>query len=320
MRTNAILRPELAMLATEYDENAVSAGFIGGQILPYWQTPVPTATYPVMPLEMIYKVYSTIRAPRTEPNKAEYTFRTETFSTEEHAWVEEIDDTERKLFSDYFEADMIAAQRGAITMLRAHEKTVANIVMNESNVGLVKTLPKKWTDPDADFVADVKLAIQDMRLSRGAVPNVLVMSETIFNSLINKALIQNYLKGFGGNDYLINGRANQIAILATLFGIPQLLIPSAIYDTSPEGKTASLADIWSNNYVALIQTSNGRDLRSPQFGRTFVWTKRSGGGSDYIVDESYRNEPAMSDAYRFRRYVQANVMWKSCLTLLKGVL
>jgi hypothetical protein len=319
MRTNAVLRPELSLLAEEYDKNALQEGFIGAKVMPYFKTPVNTGVYPVMPLETFYKINDTRRAPRTRANSDDFDFKLSTFVTEEHAWEAKVDDSEKAIFSNYIQGDSVATLRCIDKLMRGREKTIADFVMNEENAGGVFQPTKKWTAADSTFIVDVSDAIETMRKTRAINPNTMVMSEKIYRTLIKHPILMDYFAK-AGNAHLLNSKVESEALLAKLFSIENLYVPNALYDSTGEGEESELTDLWSSNYVSLLRVESGNDLSRPQFGRTFVYSKRSGTPPDYIVTESYRDESHQSDVIRTRYYMQSNVISKAANFLIKNVL
>ncbi|MFC1884665.1 hypothetical protein ACFL2O_07835 [Thermodesulfobacteriota bacterium] len=45
--------------------------------------------------------------------------------------------------------------------------------------------------------------------------------------------------------------------LAAVFDVPRVLVGGAVYNTAGKGLDASMADVWSNEYAALVKISSG---------------------------------------------------------------
>jgi hypothetical protein len=89
--------------------------------------------------------------------------------------------------------------------------------------------------------------------------------------------------------------------LAQILGVPRVLVGGSVYDAAKKNKTASITDVWSNEYAGLVKiSSGGADLMEPGLGRTFLWTEDS--PTNAIV-EQYREESVRSDIYRVRHHV-----------------
>jgi len=128
-------------------------------------------------------------------------------------------------------------------------------------------------------------------------PSGLIISYTTFLALQVADQIVDQLKyTFPGID-VTNLNAQQ---LARVFGVPRVWVAGAVYDSAGKGQAASIADIWDDEYAALVRVSNGQDLMEPCVGRTFLWTADS--PQSPIVEE-YRDEEHRSDVYRVRHHV-----------------
>ena len=88
--------------------------------------------------------------------------------------------------------------------------------------------------------------------------------------------------------------------LAALFGVPRVLVGGAVYDSAGKGQDATIADLWSNEYAALVKIGSGQDITAPCVGRTFLWTEDS---PQNPIVEQYRDEAIRSDVYRVRHNV-----------------
>ena len=122
-------------------------------------------------------------------------------------------------------------------------------------------------------------------------------------------LLQNLLKNddiiarFPGASLITEAmiRAN----LAAIFGLQQLLVGSASYNSADEGQDASMADLWADDYAMVAALGReGMPMTEPQLGRTIVW-------ENYIPDvdyvEQYREEQTKSDIFRVEEYTQYKV-------------
>jgi hypothetical protein len=88
--------------------------------------------------------------------------------------------------------------------------------------------------------------------------------------------------------------------LAAIFDVPRVLVGGAVYDSAKKNKAASISDLWSYEYAALVKISSGPDLTQPGVGRTFLWTEDS---PDNAIVEQYREEKTRSDIFRVRHSV-----------------
>lgn len=291
----AIQRPDLGVLVEEYmeAENAMM-GFIGTKVMPILPVSEHTASYPVMPKEVMLKLQDTKRAMRGRYPRSDYEWEEGFYATKENGWEEAVDDRERNLYGSKFDAEAIATKRATNIILRGQEKRVADIVFNSSNFS-ANSLTNEWDDAtNATPIDDVQAGVKSIRSASGMLPNVLIIAYSTYLDLKRTDQIIDLIKyTFPGQD--INRMS--LAQLAQILDVPQVLVGGAVYDSAKKGQSASISDLWNNEYAMLTRISSGGDLTEPCLGRTFLWTKESGGG--HIV-ESYREEEIRGDVIRVR--------------------
>ncbi len=109
------------------------------------------------------------------------------------------------------------------------------VASGEDNVATVR----KWSDPSATPVADLKLnkrRVHQLSLHR---PNVMTLGREVFDVLTEHPDITSRIKTTGANE---PAKVNK-AMLAALFEVDELHIMDAIEDTAEEGQTPSHAYI-----------------------------------------------------------------------------
>jgi len=290
----AIQRPDLGVLVYEYMDQGPTMGFIGLDVMPLFPTAEQSAQFSVMPQEALLKIMDTKRAMRGNYNRSDYEFEEGFYATSENGWEEPVDDRERKLYQNKFDADVVASKRATNHILRGQEKRVADKVFNASNF-TANAVTHEWDDAsNAVPLDDMETGKLAVRSACGIIPNTLIISySTFLNLRRNAQLIAQFGQNFAGQD------ANRMTTsqLSALLDIEKLLVGGAIYDSAKKGQSASIADLWSNEYAMLTVTSDSPDLTEPCIGRTFLWTEESPGN---VVTEQYRDETRRSDVFRVR--------------------
>jgi hypothetical protein len=294
---SAIFRPDLGAAAHEYMEGD-TMGMIGLQLMPIFRTPVASGGYPVITKETLMKIQETARAPKSAYNRGDWVYERGTFSTSEEGWEEPIDDTERELFDLEApgEADYVATQRAVNILARGLENEIAGKLFNSTNF-TAHSITHEWDDAtNAVPISDVNTGKAAFRLQCGMLPDTLTIAYSTFLNLLEVDQIIDRLKyTFPMVDYNQMGSVE----LAHIFNVPRVLIGGAVKDTGGGGQDASISDIWDSEYALLSLTGNGRDLREPSIGRTFLWTVDS---PNMPVVEQYREEQIRSDVFRVRQY------------------
>jgi len=286
------------MAVMEWIQSAMM-GFIGLDIFPLFPTPEQSASYPVIPMEALLDADTDHRAPRGTYKRDDWEFERGYFVTSEKGREEPIDDTERKLFNREAPglADMVATQRAYQKIMRSQEKRIADKLFNASNF-TANAVTNEWDDAtNATPVDDVSDGVAAFRLQCGMFPDALVISWPVFKNLKKCDQVVDRLKyTFPGIDL----EKMTSAQLATLFDVPRVLVGGAVYNSAKKGLSASLANLWSTEYAALVKIGSGMDITEPCVGRTFLWTEDS--PANPIVEE-YREEASRSDIIRVRHHV-----------------
>jgi len=301
--STAIYRPDLGQAVMEYYEGGTMA-FIGLEVMPLFRTPVQSGSYPVIPKEALLKLPDVSRAPRGTYARDDWDYERGIFTTVEKGVEEPVDDSERSLFDQEAPgmADFVATQRAWNKIMRAQEKRIADKVFDDSTF-TANSITEEWDDAsNAVPIDDVNDGIVSFRSACGMLPDALIIAYSTFLDLKNCDQIVDRLKyTYPGIDL---NRMNSEQ-LAAVFNVPRVLVGGAIYDSTKKGTATTIADVWDEEYAALIKISGGPDLSQPGFGRTFLWTEDS--PSNPIV-ESYREENRRSDVYRVRHHVKEELM------------
>lgn len=310
-------RPDLGAIAYEYLASASQRGFIGLVLMPLFDTPLKTSDYPVIKLEALLKLQETKRAARGDYNRSDYEFKTGTYNCAEHGWEELVDDSEAALYRRFFDAEVIAVQRCVDVILRNQEARIAAKVQNTALITNTAAASTPWsTIATCDPRLDVKNAKNAMRLASGQTPNVMVISKAVFDTLLLCKAIMDALKYT--NPIEMGGEEVQRRLLAQYFGVDQVLVGNALKDSAKKGQTASLADIWDDEYCGLYKVSSGGpDLREPCLGRTFLWTEDS---PENLVVEQYREEKKRSEVYRARQNVDEAFVFTKAGYLISDII
>jgi len=301
--SSAIYRPDLGVAVLEYYEGP-TMNYIGLEIMPIFETPFQSSTYPVIPKEALLDAPDVSRAPRGKYNRGDWKYENGLYHTQEKGWEEPVDDTERALLDRRVPgmADFVATNRAMNIILRNQEKRIASKLFNASNF-TAHAVTVEWnTAATAKPITDVKDGKAAFRTQCGMLPDALVISWTTFEDLKNCDQIVDRLKyTFPGID--INKMTS--AQLAAVFDVPRVLIGNAVYNSAKKNKAAVVTDFWSYEYAALVKISQGDDFTQPGVGRTFLWTDDS---PQNAIVEQYREEGIRSDVFRVRHNVDEAFM------------
>ena len=298
-----VYRPDLGQYVMEFME-AETMNFIGLQIMPIFPAAEASASFPVIPVEAMMSIEDTRRAPRTSYGQDDWEYERGKFSTVDRGWKQLLDDTERKLIEGEFYtgfADQIAVERASKIILRAQEKRIADKVFDAATF-TANAVSNEWDGSSATPFDDIKDAVSAFRLQCGMLTDTLVMSYAVFQNLKRCSQIIDQVKYTFPMMTMQNVSPQQ---LAQALGVPRILVGGSVYNSAGKGLDVTVADIWDDEYVALLKTSASMDITEPCFGRTFLWKEDS--PSNAVV-ESYRDEDARSDAFRVRHNVDERLI------------
>lgn len=307
-----VQRPDLGSLAYEYMLDAATRGFIGMSIMPVFEVPEKTADYPVIPIESLIKDQDTKRGAQGNYQRGDWKFETGSYNCEEYGWEEPVDDVEAALYRRFFDAEEVSTEISIDRILRGHERRVAALVFASADANI----SIEWsTAATAVPRTNIEAGKSAMRAASGLLPNALVMGYTAFRNVLKTAELKDALKYT--NPIELGGDEVQRRILAQYFGVGEVLIGGSQYDSAKKGQAFSLADIWDDEYVALIRKSDGgARLKEPVYGRTFLWNADS---PQEVVVETYREEPIRSTIVRARQHVDEAVIFAGAKYVLGNI-
>lgn len=265
---------------------------------------VSSRVFPVIPVQKQsdrYFVYNkgdlmrdeaAARAPGTESAGMEYTIdNTPTYSCVKYALHQDVDD------------DLVA---NADSPLRpeqdAAEILTDKLLIKRDNLFVNSYFKTGVWDTDWDGVAsgpstnqflqfDVPTSdpIQTIDNARDAVhaltgfhPNVIVMGPAIFNVVKNNAQVVDRIK------YTQRGMITQ-EILAALFGVDELVVPGAVYNSAAVGASDSITRIFGKDLL-LAYRPDRPAIMKPSAGYCFSWSGLYGAGSDGLRSKRFRME------------------------------
>lgn len=311
--TNAttIQRPDLGALAYEYMIDAASRGFICMNIMPVFEVPEKTADYPRIPIESLIKDQDTRRGANGNYQRGDWKFETGTYNCEEFGWEEPVDDVEAALYKRFFDAEEVSTEIAVDRILRGAERRCAALCFASADANIAT----EWSNTAATPRLNINAGKAAMRAASGLLPNALVMGYAPFVNVLNTAELKDALKYT--NPIELGGEEVQKRILAQYFGVGEVLVGGSQYDSAKKGQSFTLADIWDDEYVALIRkSSGGNKLKEPVYGRTFLWQEDA---PQEVVVETYREEAIRSTIVRARQHVDEAVIFAGAKYVLGNI-
>lgn len=301
----ATLRPDLAASFTQFDLAMDRQGFIATKVLPVIDVDTASGTFGKIPVEQLLMARDTYRAPGSGYARSKFTFKTDTFTTQEYGAEEPVDDLEAKMYRRYFEVEQFAAQRAYDAVLRAMESRAASLYANNCGTQTAAVAVSWKTYASSTPIVDIEAAVQAIYVSTGIWPNTLILTKRQFRNLRESANIIDRIKYSG----LIDPTAKGITtgVLAQVFDLPNIYVASSTANSAHEGQTASLGSLWSDDAAYVGYIASDTDIRRPTFGRIFHYGED--GSTIGGTVESYRNEIIRGDVIRVRQQMGEKVLY-----------
>lgn len=313
----ATQRPDIAGSFMEFELEMQRRGFIAARVLPVMEVAKQSGVFGKIPIEQLLQQRDTLRAPGSGYSRGKFTFTSDSYACVEHGAEEPIDDREAAMYSEYFDAEQVAAARSFEAVLRNAEARVSAAVFNATTWTSYTTgITNEWDDAaNAVPITDVETAAKAVWGQCGMWPNALIINRKVFRNLRNCAQIIDRVKYQGFVD-VRPGAINE-AIMAQVFDLDMVIVAGAATNTAKEGQSVSISPIWSDEYAMVAKVATSNDIREPAIGRTMHWNED---GS--ILEgrfESYRDESVRSDIIRVRHDVDEKITYVEAGHLLSNV-
>jgi len=322
--STAITRTDLASTFSEFDLRMSRQGFIGPRVLRPRLVGVQASDVGKVPLEQLLITKPDDRAPGAGYRRGDFEFSKFSYATDEHGWEEPMDDRQIAIFRDQLDAEDIHAQRAEDIVCRNYEIAVAAAVYDTTTwtgAALTTGITHEWDDAtNAKPINDVEAAKRKVRDGSGLEANALICNRNQFWNLANTNQVVDRIKYWGGDD---PKRINE-AMIAALLDLDYILVAGGIKNTGKEGQSATIAQVWSDEYAVVARVATTDDPQEPCLGRTFMWSGDGPGvpGTDEelaVIVEEYREEQVRGSVIRARNDRDIVIMYAEAAHLLSNV-
>ena len=316
----ATLRPELGASLMLFDLAMSQKGFIAPKVAPVIEVDKQAGPFGKINIEQLLQTRNTTRTSRGGYSRQDWEFGTSTYATKEYGAEEKVDDRDKNLYGAYFVAEQLAASRARDAVLRNYELRMAAAIYNTTTwTGAALTAGVgggAWsTFASSTPIADIAAAKKKVYDNIGLVPNTVILNYHVYLNLQQNADLISRIKYSGLQDP--NTDKITVSAIAQAFGVEEVVIAGAQYNSANEGQAASLSPAWSDTYAMVAYVAKSDDIQEPCIARTFHW-----GGDGSTVGgtmESYRDETVRADIIRCRQDVQELVLVPQCGFLISGV-
>lgn len=207
------------------------------------------------------------------------------------------------------DAEAFAAGRfGEIADL-TQEWLTAAAIFNTTNFGAATNSAVAYTAANLatiDFIGDVIAATRRVK-AKGEIADTVIIPGPVYERVKQAAKTINYVKGQLGAGSDINEKTIQQALAE--YGIKQVLIADAYYNTASEGVTPVLTQIWANTYIWVGKSGKASGVGADQpgvvqkiegVGANVYWEDYASGVEEGTFVESYPDIPIDSVVVRIK--------------------
>jgi hypothetical protein len=310
---STIIRPDLGFVLYEYMFNPL--GFQMRRALPIFKTPEKSGEYPAVKKEGFIKLPEKMaRAPRTAYTRDELEFTMKDYSTEDRGLEMPLDDTERKLYRNLIDAELVITEAIGAKMLRKHEIAGTTLLTDTSSFEN-EAAAKKWNlKAECDPRSDIRAQKKKIRDTTGIEADSVILSKTSFEDILDCAAFLDQCKGVMVPQLM--SYDEQIAMVSKYLSVNKIIVIGEVKDTSKNPRSSTISDIWPSTLVMVAKTADSpENLREACVGRTFLWEEES---PDMLVMESYREEKIRSNVYRGRGYMGEKIVCAELGKLITG--
>lgn len=306
--TDAVIRPELNTVVEE--AAAADSYFVGLRVFPVFNSTKKTGEYLKITkaASEVMKMNVTERAPKSPYAEVDRTYEKDNFTCVDRGISEALDDSVSAELADWFATEVVTSKLLLRSVLLGIETRVKDQVFSPTNFDAVNSTVAYQAANKAtiDFAADVQAAIKRVK-KRGEMANTMVLNRDMYDLVRTSDLFAKFLFGpLGGGQNITE------EMLGRAFGIPNVLIADATYDSTPKGQNGTPSYVWGSDYI-WIGNVQGGDFSAGGAGRTIVWTEDT---ASTFVTETFRDELRRSDIIRVRTHTAEKVISKPCGTLI----
>lgn len=307
-------RPDLRDALYSFDLEANQAGFVGLQIAPALEVGEAFGSYKTVSIQQTLKDEPTLRAPDGTYNRMSTRFGKASYSVEENGIEFPVDRRTAKMFGNWTDAEMEAAELARDQIVKGHNKRVIAAALGVSNSANAGT---PWTTvATANPVADIRAAKIAVRNRTGAWPDSLVLDIEIVEYLLDNEKIIDRIKYSGHTDPKRENITHDV--LAQALGVKNLIVSGSMNNSANEmASSASLSSMWDKTKALLFKRSASKRTTQLQFMRTIHWG--ADGSQVGGVFESYYDPSRRADIIRNRMDSEEKVFNQEVAQIIAAV-
>lgn len=311
--SDAIPRQDLETVM-DFDLEMQRLNHFGTRIMPVFKTRARTARFGRIPIEQLLAASSTDkleRAAKTGYSRDDWTFEMDSFITQVRGCEAEIDDDERAIYGELFDAELVAVARCYEKLFSKYDDLVlAQAITATITAGYTAEADSAWDLANATPRDDIKAARRRMWLRTGMSPNTMVISEWTFENLKDTTQVIDRMSSSGSGEPTLPSDITE-AKLAEIFSVDEVIVAKSVkYDSGVESQ-------FPEDKALLIRTPRTNDLREPCFGRTFAYEGIH--GNFQPTPFTYREEKIECDIVRLKHESTQKIMYPEMAEVITGL-
>jgi len=292
--TRSVPREDLGVAFHEYSPE--KEGFVADIALPPIPVGKKAATMGVITRENLKRADSN-HANGAAFNRVNLISEDKSYACKDHGLEIPLTDEDRATYETDYDAEYESVQSVVRRMYIEREIRVRDALFNTTTFAGADLYTDwsgaPWDAAGSDAIGHITTAITTVLENTGVLPDTMLIGRPTLESLLLNTAI---LARFPGAAAVT--RAMLIANLTAIFGLSELIVGWAGYDSANEGQDYSSGTIWNEDY-ALIYKRHTAGRATPGLGRNVEWTGIQN-GRDQVVQ--YREEQTESDVFRVRDF------------------
>jgi len=293
-------RPRADLGAALYEFNPRQK-FVTTDVLPILGVPKKSAALPVIRRENL-KLPSVDHADGSAFNRVNLYTEDANYTCASKGLEAPLTKADRELYRNDFDAEEALTLDLMYKILLRQELRAKTALFNTSTwtgaALYTDNSASPWDTAATDIIAQVRAAIDKVRINTGFRPNAMLIGALTLTNMINNTGIK---ARFPGATVITLDMI--LSNLAAIFGLQELVVGEAIYDTALEGVTFVGGEIWPDDYALIYVKQQGLP-NSGGLGRTIIWEPMA---AENVVVDQYYEDQTKSDVFRVEQWVEEKI-------------
>lgn len=218
-----------------------NAAYVGTQLMPVVPVKKESDKYYIYDSKAArFRIPQTLRAPKTESKTVDWKVTDDTYSCDEHALNDLIDDRERGNADKPLNLEVDTVEFLTDILLLGLEMRIKTVIEASLSANTVDVL---WSTPGtSNPIADIETGKAAVHAVIFKDPNVLLLGRAVYDALKHHPDILDRIK------YSQKGVVTS-DLMASVFEVDKVIVGNAGYNTAKEGKDASYSYLWGKNAI-----------------------------------------------------------------------